>query len=329
VKLALALSGKRDTSDAVAMARMAETLGFAEIWITEDYCERGAFAVAGAVLASTSDVTVGIGVVNPWTRHSVVTAMETAALAELAPGRVVLGLGASNPRWMQDDLGIPFERPLGVLRDTTEVVRRLLTGADVQQHDGRHHIHTRLAFTPPRPVPLVLGVKGEQALRMAGRLADGVLLSVLTSPAYVRWARQRTGDIPLAAYVAFACDDRDPAAARERMRPFAATFLGIHGDHPITRVAGLDAETARAFRQGWLDGQPRVDLVDDDVLDRFVVSGSHDHPRRLVQRLLDVGLDTVVVHDQLADDTESYLTGIRAVTADLADPRQGVRASRA
>ncbi len=312
MRLALALSGKRSAASAVELARQAEDAGFAEVWLTEDYCERGAFALAGALAAATSTARIGIGVVNPWTRHSVVTAMETAALAELAPGRVVLGLGSSNPRWMQDQLGIPFERPLSVLRETTAVVRDVLSGDPVRANDGLHDVDAGLAFTPPGPIPIFLGVKGDRALRLAGDAADGVLLSVLSSPAYIRWARERVGDAHVAAYVAMSCDP-DHHAARESLRAFVATFLGIHGDHPITREAGLDPELAATFRQAWLDGAPRLDLVDDGLLDTFVVAGDVDHCRSLVDRLVAAGLDTVVIHDQLQEDTASYLASVRAV----------------
>lgn len=310
MRLALALSGRRDAAGAVALARTAEDLGFQEVWVTEDYCERGAFSLAGALAVATSRMTIGIGVVNPWTRHSMLTAMETAALAELAPDRVVLGLGASNPRWMSDQLGIPFERPIGVLRRTTETIRSALSGARVVADDGRHAVDAQLAFVPPGSIPIVLGVKGEQALRLAGDVADGVLLSVLSSPAYVRWAAHRAAGVALSAYVAVRCGE-DHEGAREQMRPFVAKYLGLHGDHAITRVAGLDLEHRKAFRRGWLDGVPRTDLVDDAVLDRFAVAGRPDHCRMLLRGLAAAGLDTMIVHDHGQEAPAAHLAMIR------------------
>ena len=320
MRLALALSGKRPANDAVALARAAEELGFADVWLTEDYCERGAFALAGAVAVATDRVRVGIGVVNPWTRHSVLTAMETAALAELAPGRVVLGLGASNPRWMEEQLGIPFEQPLTVLDATTRAVRQALGGAKVVGHDGRFDVDVQLAFTPPSPIPLHLGVKGPKALALAGDVADGVLLSVLSSAPYIRWARDILGSgVELGAYVALSIDD-DRDAARQHIIPFTATFLGIHGDHAITRTAGLDADLLAAFRRGWVDGAPRTDLVDDRILDTFVVAGDHDTCAARVAELADAGLDALVVHDQMADDPVAQLEAVVEVVSSVTAP---------
>src|SRR3981081_3139858 len=128
MRLAVAANGRAPTSEILALAGTCDSLPVSEMWITEDYYERGAFAVAGAVLAVTKRLSVGIGVVNPWTRHPVLTAMETAALAEIGPGRVVLGLGASNVRWMGEQLGLPFERPLTILLDSVSIVRAALAG---------------------------------------------------------------------------------------------------------------------------------------------------------------------------------------------------------
>ena len=83
MRLAVAANGRAPTSEILALAGTCDSLPVSEMWITEDYYERGAFAVAGAVLAVTKRLSVGIGVVNPWTRHPVLTAMETAALAEM------------------------------------------------------------------------------------------------------------------------------------------------------------------------------------------------------------------------------------------------------
>src|SRR5262249_19996774 len=75
-------------------ARLAEELGYGTYWVPEDYFFRGAFTLASAVACSTRRMRVGLGVINPYTRHPALTAMEFAALTEIAEGRTVLGIGA-------------------------------------------------------------------------------------------------------------------------------------------------------------------------------------------------------------------------------------------
>src|SRR5262250_1286020 len=124
--LGVALMGARAPSRSTEWARAAERAGLGSIWIIEDYYQPGAFTLAGAVAAATERITIGLGVVNPYTRHPAILAMETAALAGVAPGRVVLGLGTSNRNWIEGQMAIPFTAPLRGLREGVEVVRRLL-----------------------------------------------------------------------------------------------------------------------------------------------------------------------------------------------------------
>src|SRR5262245_29494454 len=98
--LGLALFGGDAAAAAVGWARAAEAADLGSLWLIEDYSSLGAYALAGAAAAVTTALTIGLGVVNPYTRHPAVVAMETAALAGLAPGRIVLGLGSSNRRWI-------------------------------------------------------------------------------------------------------------------------------------------------------------------------------------------------------------------------------------
>ncbi|MBI2017064.1 MAG: LLM class flavin-dependent oxidoreductase, partial [Candidatus Rokubacteria bacterium] len=144
-----------------AWARAAERAGLGSLWLIEDYFYPGAFALAGAAAAVTERAVVGLGVVNPYTRHPALLAMETAALAGLAPGRVVLGLGASNRVWIEERMGIPFTAPLESVREGVEIVRRLLAGERLTFRGRRFAVDAvRLESAPEQAVPIFLGVKG-------------------------------------------------------------------------------------------------------------------------------------------------------------------------
>jgi 5,10-methylenetetrahydromethanopterin reductase len=314
VKIGFAPSGTLRAEEAVSFAVAAERAGFDEVWLSEDYFERGAFAVAGAVAASTSRVALGIGVVNPWTRHPVLTAMEFAGLDELSAGRAVLGLGASNSRWMSDQLGIAFEAPLSRLMECVEIVRAVLAGAPVSHHGAGWDVEAALSFSPLRPdPPIVLGVKGRRALARAGQVADGVFLSVLSSPDYIRWARSQVAQpgCAMSAYALLSCGP-DPAAARDAIRPTVAKYLGIHGDHDVTRQAGIDPELATRFRAALLAGRPAVELVTDELLDLLVVAGDREICAAGLRRFQDAGLETIVLLGIPGSPTAGVITEARA-----------------
>lgn len=318
MRWAFSISGQRDSQSAIRAAQLAEDAGCRDVWITEDYCERGAFALAGAIAAVTSRVRVGIGVVNPWTRHPAVLAMELATLEELSAGRAVLGLGASNERWMTEQLGIPFDRPIARLAECVDVVRAFMTGHPVDHVGENFRIAARLSFIPPRASPpIILGVKGPRALAMATARADGLLLSMLASPPYLAEVRRQVGpDLELSAYLGLSVDPRADVA-RQRLRPIVATFLGVHGDHAITRAVGLSPQRCALFRDGWRAGTPRTDLVDDDLIEALTVSGTPGDAATAWRRFAAAGLDVAVVRDDPTTDPERTLTSAAEI-ADLA-----------
>ncbi len=305
----IALMGADVPSHVTAWARTAERAGLGSVWIIEDYFHPGAYALAAAAATVTERVAIGLGVVNPYTRHPALLAMETAALAGLAPGRVVLGLGSSNRRWIEAQMGIPFKAPLGGLRESVEIVRRLLAGERVT---FRGEVFTvddvELEWTPPEAVPVLLGVKGPRALRLAGEIADGVHCSVLASPAHVRRVRQTAGagrpDFAVLAYLIVAID-RDGRRARAAARPLIARYLGVLHGQSILLDAGFGPERTRPFREALGRGVPAAELVDDALIDALAVAGTPEHCRRQLAGWAEAGLDApIAVLPPEADMTE-------------------------
>jgi 5,10-methylenetetrahydromethanopterin reductase len=299
--LGVALLGRGLPGATVEWARAAERAGLGSAWIIEDYFHPGACALAGAVAASTERLAVGLGVVNPYTRHPALVAMETASLAGLAPGRVVLGLGSSNRRWIEEQMAIPFKTPLGGLREGVEIVRRLLAGERVTYAGETFSVcEAALDAVPASPVPILLGVKGPRALALAAQVADGVHCSVLTSPGHVRRVRASTaaarpaaGRFAVIAYVPIAID-ADRQAARARVRPLLAHYLGVLHGQAILADAGLGPEDTAVFREAWLARRPAAELVTDAMIDALAVAGTLEDCRAALARLAEAGLDAPI-----------------------------------
>lgn len=315
MRIGFAPAGSRDAATAVAMARYAEELGLAEVWVSEDYLERGAFALAGGIAAATERVAIGLGVINPWTRHVALTAMECAALDELSGGRLIVGVGASNRAWMEGRLGIPFDRPIPVLLEHVAVLRRLLAGEHVVAEVGGLPLDAGLAFRPRADgssIPIQLGVKGPVALRRAAEVADGLMLSVLSSAPYVRWVRETHPDQLLTAY-AFVSGGADGAAARERIRARTARFLGMHGPSEITARAGVDVPLAEELQRRLRAGEPAAELVSDELLDVVAVAGTLPEAAAAAAHLADAGLDVLVAMDDGVSDPHEAVEATAAV----------------
>jgi alkanesulfonate monooxygenase SsuD/methylene tetrahydromethanopterin reductase-like flavin-dependent oxidoreductase (luciferase family) len=279
-------------------ARAAEAAGLGSLWVIEDYFHPGAYSLAAAAAAVTARIVIGLGVVNPYTRHPALVAMETAALAGIAPGRVVLGLGCSNRKWIEAQMAIPFKTPLRGLCEGVGIVRRLLAGERVTFAGEVFSVHDATLDTPPpAPVPILLGVKGPRALALAAEVADGVHCSVLASPSHVRRVRASTSgagnDFKVIAYVLVAVSD-DAAEARAWMRHPVARYLGALHGQSILDDAGLGAARTQPFRDALMAGRDAAELVTDDVMDAVAVAGTPEQCRASLARWADAGLDSVV-----------------------------------
>ena len=290
-------------------ASLAEELGFDSVWVAEDYFQGGAFSVATACALATTRVRVGIGVVNPFTRHPALLAMETASLDNLSQGRITLGLGTGNPGWMRQ-MGINFAAPLSGLREGAQLVRRLLQGEEVT-FNGRCFSLNGVRVESPtysQRVPICLGFKGPKTLKLAGQLlgeiADGVHLSILTSVPYVRFAKgqiakgiQKSGgnpeEIKIAAYLPIVVDrngEQDHAA----LRSYIAKYIVLMGVQPILVEAGMTPEQVERIRKAAQRGEEPSELISDDLVETFGVAGS---PEACVGRLRDyirAGVNTII-----------------------------------
>ena len=207
------------TADVLPFARRAEELGFDELWVVEDLGFRGGVAQAGAVLAVTSRITVGIGILPAGARNAAFAAMELATLGQLFPGRVIAGLGHGMPGWMRS-VGAWPASPLTLLEEYTTAALALLRGEPGPPAGRYVSVEGVVISERPEVVPpVVLGVRGPKSLALAGRVADGVLLAEPATPAYIAESRHRAAGTPLVITYDAAFVDEDGQAARDSARP--------------------------------------------------------------------------------------------------------------
>jgi 5,10-methylenetetrahydromethanopterin reductase len=173
----------------------AEAAGFDAVWQAESRLVREATVPLAAYAAVTERIRVGSGVSDCWSRNPARLAATFSTLDDLAPGRVLLGLGA----WwdpLARKVGIDRQRPLTVMREVVTVVRALLANETVS-FDG-YYVHldgVELDYVyqerRPKQVPIYIGATGMQMLELAGEIADGVVLNYLVSPDYNDRAMER------------------------------------------------------------------------------------------------------------------------------------------
>lgn len=159
------------------VAAAAEESGLAQLWVWEDCFSESGIATATAILAATSHVTVGIGLLPVPLRNVALTAMELATMSRLFPGRLMAGIGHGVQEWMSQ-VGATVESPMTLLREYTTALRALLHGEEVTAH-GRYVQLDRVALDWPPAVapPLLVGGIGPRTVSLAGELADGLILT--------------------------------------------------------------------------------------------------------------------------------------------------------
>jgi 5,10-methylenetetrahydromethanopterin reductase len=273
----------------------AERNGFDEVWIAEDCFLKGGIAQAAVALATTQRIRVGVGILPTRARNVAFAALELAFLANVYPGRVIVGIGHGMTDWMRQ-VGGRVDSPLTLLAEYLQALRALLAGEEVTV-DGRYvHLDKVRLDEPPMFVPPVLaGVRGPRSLAVAGRVADGTILAEPVTPEYLSAARKHisaTGAHTIVAYNVAAVDD-DAEVARRQVRP----ALWVVGEPAwFVHIAPLAfADELVALRRLERDTQSFVARLPDAWVNQLAIVGTPEQGRVRLAELNEAGADHLVV----------------------------------
>ncbi|MBI3635843.1 MAG: LLM class flavin-dependent oxidoreductase [Candidatus Rokubacteria bacterium] len=284
----------------VRQVQLAERLGFETAWITDSHLVcRELWVTLAACALGTSRIKIGPGVTVPHTRHFSVTASAIATLCDLAPGRVVLGIGTGGSS--AETMGMSVQRAarIATLEALVEGIRRLVRGESARFESG---VEGRLAWLEkPRDVSISVAASGPKMLRAAGRLGDGVIIYAGTAPDILRaglacvqdGARERgrrLADLDVALWTPTGIG-RDGAAARDHVRGRVASAMR----HPLpVELPADDQAVVRRLRDAYDSYQHATaasrhrELVPDRFVDLMALAGTPDEVRAQVQRVMTV-----------------------------------------
>jgi alkanesulfonate monooxygenase SsuD/methylene tetrahydromethanopterin reductase-like flavin-dependent oxidoreductase (luciferase family) len=208
-----------------AVAAAAEVSGLSELWVWEDcFCQSG-IATATAILAATSHVGVGIGLLPVPLRNVALTAMELATMSRLFPGRLTAGVGHGVADWMSQ-VGGKVSSPMTLLREYTVALHALLRGETVTSHGRYVHLDGVALDWPPAVMPpLLVGGIGPRTVGLAGEVADGLILPGGLSPDDVRprWKWPSAAGRLATRPASSSSSASRPTARRRLSRPPSAT----------------------------------------------------------------------------------------------------------
>lgn len=292
-RIGIRLHGGLDPTRSVELAAAAETSGFASVWFAENPLERGVMPAAAACAQATRRLEIGIGVWNPYLRHPAQIAMEIGALDALAQGRACLGIGSGLAEPIRR-LGIDNSRPLGALSDTFHIVRALLRGDSVTYRGSVFSVEgVKLAYRPPRPdMPLLMAARGEKALALCGRVADGLIVSNMCPAGFAAHAARavhvaagkarRPTPARLVQYVPCSAGKDRPAAVGAVKRGLAGllkTFWALAEQVAAARTSlvehsGIAEGDFRTTVERLQAGHAPERTIDDRFVTAFAVAGT-------------------------------------------------------
>lgn len=318
-RVALYLQDAHSLQDAIKFVQYAESRGFEAVWQAESRLVRDAIVPMAAFAATTNRIKIGSGVINNWTRNAAVTAATFLTLDDLAPDRIICGIGA----WwdpLASKVGINRTKPLLAMREVVYVVRALLArqrvtfhGEFVQLTDVELDVvHGR---KEPRNVPIYIGATGPQMMALTGEIADGVVLNYLVSPQYndgalaqleigAKKAGRSVYDIDRPQLVVCSVD-RDRQKALDASRKLVTQYLGQQPH--IMKASGVKQELLDEIAQvlTWPATEEQIldamKLVPDDVVQMITASGTPEEVKAKVREYIAHGATCPILYP-LGDD---------------------------
>jgi len=332
-RLAIYLQDAHSIPDAIGYVQYAEQRGFEAVWQADSRLVRDAVVPMAAFAACTETIRIGSGVVDCWTRNPARLASTFSTLDDLAPGRIILGIGA----WWEPlatKVGVRRHRSLKAMRETVEACRALLADETVT-YDGEfvHLDGVELDYVyqerRPKDVPIYIGATGDRMLELTGEIADGVVLNYLVSPEYNRRAMDRLADG--AARAGRSVDDLDRpqlvvcsvaetrAEALDGARLLVTQYLGQQPH--IMKASGVPESLLEEIGRvlTWPATHEQVEaaskLVPDEIVQMICAAGTADEVREKVAQymadgctcpiLYPLGPDVRLMIDVFADWTPS------------------------
>jgi 5,10-methylenetetrahydromethanopterin reductase len=300
-RVALYLQDSHDLRDGLDYVRYAEDHGFEAVWQAESRLVRDAIVPMAAYAAVTSRIKIGSGVINNWTRNIGLLAATFLTLDDLAPGRIICGIGA----WwdpLAKNVGIERRKPLVAMRETVDLLRRLLNMERVTFQGEFHHVegieldvvHGR---REPRKVPIMIGATGDQMMELTGEIADGAVLNYCVPPDYndkalelllkgLKRSGRKLEDFDRPQLIVCSVDE-DHDSAIDTTKMLLCQYLAQQPH--IAKASGVSQSVITEIQTilGWPATRDQIQkakhLVPDDLVNRITASGTPAEARTKVE----------------------------------------------
>ena len=313
-KYALYLQDAHDLRDGLDIVRYAEEKGMDSVWQAESRLVRDAIVPMAAYAAVTERIKIGSAVINNWTRNIGLLASTFLTLDDLAPNRIICGIGA----WwdpLAKNVGIDRTKPLKAMEETVTVLRRLLNmervsfeGEFVRVHEIELDVvHGR---REPRNVPIYIGATGAKMIEMTGRIADGIVMNYCVPVEYndeaieqlekgLKASGRKLEDFDRPQLIVCSVDE-DHDVAIDSTRELLTQYLAQQPH--IAKASGVSMDIVEKIQAilGWPATHEQIQaakhLVPEDLIHRITASGTPSEAKAKVQEYINHGCTTPILY---------------------------------
>jgi probable F420-dependent oxidoreductase len=306
-RLGIAFSGGPSPAEIVECVKLAEALGYESAWVAEGH-GGDQFATLAACATQTSRILLGTSITSVFVRTVPTIAMAAATVDHLSSGRFILGLGSSHKVQVEGEHGVPYAKPLTRVRESVEVIRRLLRDGGVRYAGESVRIDGfDLWFTPRRPkIPIYVSAVFPKMIALCGEIADGVMLtrSTLATGATVRellaegakGAGRDPARVAVTTRLPTAVGPRRREALDAR-RPGLAFYAGFFPRYNRMMAEHGFAGEAASIAQAWARGDRGAAerAVSDALIDATSIAGTPEQCRERIEAYRQSGIDLPIL----------------------------------
>ena len=313
-RVALYLQDSHNLRDGLEYARYAEEKGFEAVWQAESRLVRDAIVPMAAYAAVTNKIKVGSGVINNWTRNIGLLAATFLTLDDLAPNRIICGIGA----WwdpLAKNVGIERKKPLTAMKETVQTMKRLLNMERVTFHGEFVHVdgieldvvHGR---REPRDVPIMIGATGDMMMEMTGEIADGCVMNYCVAPEYndkalellekgAKKAGRKLADLDRPQLIVCSVDE-DHDKAIETTKELLCQYLAQQPH--IAKASNVSQEVIGNIQAtlGWPATKEQINkakhFVPDELVHKITASGTPEEARAKVAEYVKRGCTCPILY---------------------------------
>ena len=299
--------------DAVELAVLAEELGYGGVWASEA-AGHDAVALLAAISTQTSRARLGTSIVPSATRSPVLLAMGAATLAQFAPGRIAIGIGASSRVIIEEWHGRCFGKPLSAIRESLDILNQAFAG-ETTNYQGQVHSSRgfKLANPPTVRPDLFLAALGPAMRDLAARRFDGVILNFLPRSRSEEIIKQASGAgdpaCEVAALVRVSVLDEAPGGER-RLRKELASYLRV--EQYMRWIEGMGYELEHIKRAS--DLEEMASQVPSDLLRDVSVLGDVQSCRAQLEQMCAAGVTPLVIPDTPVGDLAAMQRIVRSLS---------------